>query len=648
MEIDDTVWHTIEQNSISSSDRPKKPKYKEYKKPAAKTIEEHSSDLDNSDNSDDSDDSINYTPSGPRAIIITKSGAFIKFEYLSSDIGKAVAIATKIYNYFTLKHKTITGYMHYLKCAKMDKEGKRIIVPRFGVFEILTKQYQLANFTTKSQITLGQFPRSPFVWRAKQTANQKIIADEIINKYYTKERVLRGSAGVIVNLEAGQGKSYLAAYLMSVIQRKTAIIMHSTALMDQWVKVLKTSFGDNISVGYYYGKKKRDGDVILLIVDSASFDEFKIDGEVMTPNEFYSQFGFIIIDECHTFTNSMALKALRSAQATYMLSLSATPDEHIYGYDKSVWWAVGPILKAADIPGFISTADDFKAEVHRIMYYGPSDHTKIIINEHTDLISTTGTVSMICNDKYRSQLVIDCIKEGLALNLYMFVFADRRAYLAELRDMLTFQTHENSEIVDSDTDFVRVVGGAALDDLEQAELTARVIFTTYQYMGTGKSVVKMNGLVLATPRKSKMKQYINRVFRLGSNMEITRHIWDICDMRLKLATQWRTRKIHYESKGYNIEAKQIHYEDIQLYDEVPESFKKVDKPKSSKKNKTKIIELDTPAEVELDNYMAVPKLTAPSNPIDIPKRINKKFDSQKISSIANSLVAQIKNSQTRK
>ena len=84
-------------------------------------------------------------------------------------------------------------------------------------------------------------------------------------------------------------------------------------------------------------------------------------------------------------------------------------------------------------------------------------------------------------------------------------------------------------------------------------------------MGTGKSIVKMNGLVLAHSRKNKMRQFINRIFRLGSDATITREIWDICDVKTRIAAQWRTRKEYYESKKYKIIERVVKYDTIDTY-----------------------------------------------------------------------------------
>lgn len=509
---------------------------------------------------------INFTPTGTKKIYITKSGAFIKFEYLASSSVEYLKVAKKIENYFTLRSKTITGVLKQLRCSRMDKLGKRMIVPRFGIYEILNSKYKLASFTTVGQIGVGEPPSRKFQWRGTLTSNQTLITNEIMEKYFTSERVKLGSAGVIVNLEAGQGKSYLAAYLISKIQKKTAIILHTTALIEQWVKVLQTALGETVSIGYYYAKKKKAGDIMIFIIDSAANNEFTIAGETFKAVEFYNRFGLVILDECHMYSSKTALKALRSAQAPYMLGLSATPDEHVDGYDRAVWWSIGPVLDAQTLPGYVTTSDDFTAEVHRIMYYGPNEYTRVIVNKITEMTSIAETINMICEDQSRNQVIIDCISEGLGFGLYMFVFADRRDYLTRLQEMLKEQRQIEGEIVDSDEDFVRVVGGAKAEELENAEVKSKVIFTTYQYMGTGKSVVKMNGLVLATPRKTKMKQYINRIFRLGSDTSVKRHIYDICDMKLKLSNQWTTRAIHYKSKNYPVTAKKIKYSDVEMGD----------------------------------------------------------------------------------
>jgi superfamily II DNA or RNA helicase len=517
--------------------------------------------------------STEYNSANP-TIYITKTGAFIKFELLDSNL----KLIRKIENYFTVSTKLITGHIKKVKSCTVDKTKARIIVPRFGIFEILSDKFKLSNVNVKSQIKNGEELKTPYKWIGKQTPNQKIISDHIFENIYTEERVKCGSAGLILNMEAGQGKSYLAAYVMYALQKKTAIILHTTSLVEQWVKVIRNSLGPDVSIGFYYSGNHVLGDIMIMIIDSATHSEFKFktkrgESKVIPAIEFYNRFGFIVYDECHTYANKFSLKALKIAQAPYMLGLSATPDENLMGFDTLVWWELGPILHASSLPNYETLSEDFKATVHRVMYYGPPKYTKLLTNEKIDVVNTAATVNMICEDNIRSSIILDCIRKGLDLGLFMFVFADRREYLEGLRKNLMDSYAIEGEIVDDEKDFVRVVGGDKATALENAEVTSRVIFTTYQYMGTGKSIVKMNGLVLANPRKSKMKQYVGRIFRLGSDATVERHIYDICDMKLKCSNQWNTRKKYYDSKGYKVVTEKIKYnewEGINIIDYIDE------------------------------------------------------------------------------
>lgn len=259
------------------------------------------------------------------------------------------------------------------------------------------------------------------------------------------------------------------------------------------------------------------------------------------------------MDECHLYANKTSGKIFDRGQARYMLGLSATPDENAMGFDKAVWWGLGEVINAVDIKGYVSTENTFTAEVNRIMYYGPAKYTKLLKNDKTDLFDNAGTINMICKDEKRTNLIIDCIIECVNKNLNTFVFADRREYLLQLIGLLTSRRNDiSSDILTDDMDFKRIVGGTTEEELKHASVNSKVIFTTYQYMGTGKSIIRMNGLVMATPRKSKMKQYVKRIFRLGSDMSIKRVIYDIVDMRLNFKNQWSTRKKFYTENNFEI------------------------------------------------------------------------------------------------
>ena len=69
--------------------------------------------------------------------------------------------------------------------------------------------------------------------------------------------------------------------------------------------------------------------------------------------------------------------------------------------------------------------------------------------------------------------------------------------------------------------------------------------TTYPYSSTGVSIDKMDSLILATPRKSKMTQILGRIFRLGGDQSVKRFIVDIVDNKITLKSQYSARKKVY-------------------------------------------------------------------------------------------------------
>jgi len=502
-------------------------------------------------------------PNSEDVIPITKSGAFINFNDLNNDM----TMIKRVENYFTIKTMQLFGSYKQSKRCKVDKVKKRIIIPRFGIFDIIshTKKFpSMSTYTTISQIKPGNDPDKPFEWKIDfYNNNQRIITEHILKHNYSKERLHKGSAGLILNLEAGQGKSYIAAYLISKIQKKTAIILHSTSLIEQWKKVLTTCFGSDISIGEYYSKKKVDGDIVIFIIDSAMSGTFKVGNTELSALEYYNRFGFIVFDECHMYANNYAGRIFKIAQAPYMLGLSATPDENANGFDPLVWWEIGPVLVAKNIPGYENINNNFKGRVHHIMYYGPSEYTRLLKNETTDIVNIAGTINMVCNDPYRDNLVVDCIMDAIQAKHSIFVFADRREYLEKLR-LLLHQKSIESDIMVDENDYMRIVGGIKPDHLEKAEQKASVIFSTYQYLSTGKSIPRMTALILATPRKAKIKQFIGRIFRLGSDENIQRDIYDITDMKVVLKGQYSARKKYYMAMGYTIIDYKEHYEKYKL------------------------------------------------------------------------------------
>jgi superfamily II DNA or RNA helicase len=562
-------------------------------------------------------------------LYITQSGIFIPFDYLQNNEN-----VNMLEKYFTLKYRTIVGTFKTAKAVICDRQKQRIIIPRYGLIALRTSK-KLSNISKilDSIPIVSQIAYEPptenllqtqFKFVCELSAQQKMVIDTIKNNYFTEEKRRNGQAGIIIDMPPGLGKTHTSAYFTS-LYGKTAIILHSSATLGQWKSVYKSCFPNltDADFGEYHSTKKKLGDIMFIIIKSAVKSDFtfgkKDDTVTYKALDFYRKFNLVIFDECHKYANRESRTVFDSAQTAYMIGLSGTPTGRLDGFDPIIQWNIGPILNYASLVNnesdigdigdtinidvtdditeqktdsklVMNTEVEFKAIVHKIKYYGPPSHTRLLMNEKLGMYSTSETITMICDDKYRIAAVMKCIDDALAKNLYLFVFADRREYLSEIMEtyneklklrkaacsvvdnsiikdtsIITDTTTDPTvEIVTNDQEFYRVVGGSSEADMQLASSLARVIFTTYQYMDTGKSIPRMTGIILATPRKSNTEQTVGRILRINSDASITRHIYDVVDMGVKLNSQWSSRKKFYTKKNFEIEETTYNHNELGL------------------------------------------------------------------------------------
>ena len=211
------------------------------------------------------------------------------------------------------------------------------------------------------------------------------------------------------------------------------------------------------------------------------------------------------------------------------------------------------------IPNYIKDDVKFEGNITKISYMGHHDYTRPIINDKTGMICHSAMINKICDDPYRIHIIVKAIFELRGQNKFIFVFADRRNYLTQIREELDLFEFKYQELL-NESDELKVkqlMGGGTVTDMEHAKQHCNVILTTYQYMGTGCSIPKMDALILATPKKKKGKQYVNRIFRLGSDYGSVREIVDIVDMHTHMKSQWYKRKKYYDEKKYAIKDKVV-------------------------------------------------------------------------------------------
>ena len=457
------------------------------------------------------------------------------------------------------------------KMYKMIKgDGFKIIeFPRFVMNELI------ANESTSSktpivdiEIQLPTINKNESIeYIGKSNPNQQIIVNYVLNNLFDKS-----VAGTTLKVLAGQGKTFCAMDIIGKMKLKTLVVVPNTYLLDQWVNLLKQYF-PTITVGTLYGKQKQDGDIIVGIINTiAELKTYEVSEKKPWPNvgktlkyikvlktinvdEVFKDIGLTIFDESHMYVSKEFRKAFQRIWSRYTIGLSATPDIREDKLDAIHQKWLGPILDAETLDGFNMAQDSFISDVHMIEYHALNEHCQFNIRDD-GMINYASIVESMINDPNRNNLIINEILKLMSKGLYTFVFSDRRSHLEHLYDLLETQCKDliqpsSLELPESQRKVI-LYGGSDEQTIDKAKTISSVIFTTYAYSSTGVSITKMNGLVLTTPRRSNMKQIINRVFRLGSDQNVRRIIVDIVDAKFPIKGQVRERIKAYEERGCDI------------------------------------------------------------------------------------------------
>lgn len=407
---------------------------------------------------------------------------------------------------------------------------------------------------------------------------QQTIVNYLFENQFSKKNVKRGLAGLILKLDTGLGKSYVAMKLAEIINHRTLIITPNTNILFDWCSKIEKAF-PGLKYGKQFGKEKTIGDITVGVVNSLLMKKIttSINGKeyTLSPVDYFSLFDFVIFDECVMFVSNKFSKIFKLTCAPYVIGLSATPEERNDGYHIVAQWWLGDILDVKTIPGYEQNVVNFTGRIHIVKYRGPEEFTKRVFTE-ANTINNHEVLEQLLSDNYRTAIILKYIKQLKDKGLNIFIFADRRHFLVKLKekcDLLDITNNVNINTVTTakeyklltkrekkieeelrktkDTEFL--LGGTSRKRMLDVEKKSNIIMTTYAYYGVGKSLPKMNAIIFASPRKSNSRQFIGRVLRVGGDDSIRRQIVDIVDDKTHFKQQMYSRKKIYKEKEFEIE-----------------------------------------------------------------------------------------------
>ena len=378
--------------------------------------------------------------------------------------------------------------------------------------------------------------------------------EEIIDTYMTYVTNKNNGGGAILEVFCGAGKTVCAIKIISVIKKKTLILVHKEFLMNQWIERIN-EFLPESRIGKIQAQTVdiENKDIVIGMIQTLYDREF--------PAGTFDSFGLTIIDEVHRIGSEQFSKTLLKTITPYMLGISATVDrkdkltkilymfigEKIYSKkrEEEDLVCVRAIQYLTNNSEFNETELDFRGNpkyssmIVKLCEYGP--RSDFIIRVIKDLIE----------EEPEKQIMILCHNRSLLNYLYQGI---------QYRKIASVGFY---------------VGGMKQTNLQETE-TKNIVLATYAMAAEALDIKTLSTLVMVTP-KTDITQSVGRILRAKHEKPI---IVDIIDAHEMFQNQWNQRRRFYKKANYRIrQIDSVQYTTMTLDWENDSKWKRIYEPK---------------------------------------------------------------------
>ncbi len=484
----------------------------------------------------------------------------LSFEQMKGKYKKSFVCYKNIDNFFLLPKASLLRLVEY-KIITNEQIEKQII-PYFSIAYVCNEKIYSCFIQHKRISAFKDID-------INLTNNQSAIVEHIYANYinpniYNTLNYCK-NPGCILVAGTGIGKTRIGYGLICKLRRKALVIVpNNTAVMYQWSeearKAINNYDSSNIYITYYGdGHSDLSGDIVIAIVNSI----ININGKLL------DDFGITIFDECHSYCTTQFSKVFWATQSICSIGLTASPDDRLDGFDKSLPWFIGPYINANECLNFVNDNDIVYDVQINIVKYKPDD------NKYISYDSNVRRHELIVMDPDRNKIIIDLLTTLMNEKRHIFVFCDRRIHCVRLSEMFK-KIYENDNMNLSTKQFVCdgfdedddndnnanmpvyiMMGESSQENIYTAKNIedvnkGSIIFTTFSFCKQSIDFPRMNTIILAAPRKSGSKQIIGRILRFGSDINIVRKVYDIVDVSSPFKSQFVNRLDYYREKNYQV------------------------------------------------------------------------------------------------
>ena len=318
----------------------------------------------------------------------------------------------------------------------------------------------------------------------------------------------------------------MALKIISLLKKKTLIIVHKEFLMNQWIERAQ-EFLPTAKVGRIQGPvfDVKGKDIVLGMLQTLYDREF--------PDGAFDQFGLTIVDEVHRIGSEQFSKTLLRTITPNMLGISATVDRKDK-LTKILYMFMGNKIYTE------SRKDEDLVCVRAVEYISSDPEFNETAYDFRGNPKFSTMISKLCDFGPRSDFIVrvlgDLVKENSECQI--MVLCHNRSLLKYFYEAIQ---HRGICSVGY------YVGGMKQVDLQETE-GKQIVLATYAMAAEALDIKTLSVLVMATP-KTDIIQSVGRILRVRHDNPI---VVDIVDRHEIFQNQWAKRKTFYRKCNYRI------------------------------------------------------------------------------------------------
>lgn len=492
------------------------------------------------------------------------------------------------------------------KDLTIEIEGFNKIVTTISVFEVTATHIKVPRLYGFDHYGPPRFARmsdgvdiDPAHLRRVQFAlypAQQQCVDAMRKANFTDAQVREGTAGCILNLACGKGKTHIGIQRTLDVKKRTLVVCHSNVSVSQWIVNFHRSLPD-VTVSEFHGSSGfPDTDVVVATIHPLALERSTAQYDKTRFAQWLNTFGQVIYDEIHIFGAPKFSVFFDIIHSRVQLGLSATP-ERSDGMELNYELKIGRILDAqADLhiepPQFDVTVYPLK----------PPPPTVIVPSTEGRGGAYAEELKKVTISESRCEFLVDTMKSHFSRfprdNMLIFCNYIEEVEFLFARLLRQFgpggvalksipaeacDTAYGVNMAGSDEKRTMGIAGMYIDKvcgdicaeaIGRMADDARVLICTYKKGGTGFSPVRFRSVVIWSPTRAMIKQAVGRIQRWrdeegmtlgpeGSWNKLPRTIYDFIDDHTVASGQYysgsreggrlvQSRRSTYIDAGYRV------------------------------------------------------------------------------------------------